>query len=343
MRRALALVGRGATHPNPCVGAVVLDSSGEVTGEGTTDPWPGLHHAEVNALTEVPAPDTLVVTLEPCNHTGRTPPCAELIIQKGVRRVVVGAADPDQRAGGGGVERLRQAGIEVEVGVMEDDVEAADPAYFHHRRTGRPLFTLKSAVTLDGQVAALDGTSQWITSEEARRDGHRLRATADAVMIGAGTLRTDDPELTARLPALDRQPAAVVVAGRQALPSERRLWRRDGTLVIGASPIDVDVESVVAESGPDGLPDPRAIADRLSERGRLSVLIEGGPALAGSFWRAGLVDRGVTYVGNLIAGGPGQGMFGGAWETLASGRRIAIDSVEMLGPDLRIEWRTKTE
>lgn len=197
---------------------------------------------------------TVYVTLEPCAHQGQTPPCTEVLIAAGVGRVVVGAQDPDPRVNGRGIAMLREAGVEVTISGAAV-AERIDPGYFHHRRTGRPLVTLKIAATIDGQVAASDGTSQWITSPAAREDGHRLRAAADAVLVGAGTLREDDPELTVRLKDFTgRQPRAVVVAGTQPLPAERKLYDRDPLIYV-----------------PGLLSDPPAGATRASADGSATV------------------------------------------------------------------------
>ena len=343
MERALELAGRGGSHPNPCVGALLLSSDGGVLAEGVTDPWPGLMHAERAALAALgthAAASTLVVTLEPCTHTGRSGPCTEAILGAGIDRVVVGALDPDPRAGGAGVARLQSAGVDVEVGVLAADVEAADPAYFHHRRTGRPRFLIKSAVTIDGQTAARDGTSRWITSPEAREDTHRLRAGADAVMVGAGTVRADDPLLSVRTPGYDGpQPAAVVVAGRRDLPPDARLWERPETLVYATRPLDIPVEVVEVEG--DGRPRLAAVAADLGERGLLAVLVEGGAELVHGLWQEGLVDGGVTYVGALAAGGAGIGAVAGAWDTLSDAHPLEIMGAEPVGPDIKVTWTVR--
>lgn len=343
MHQALALAIHHRTHPNPRVGAVILDQGGTLIAQGAHR-GPGLPHAEQEALSAlgggVPPGATLVVTLEPCNHHGRTPPCTEALLAAGISRVVVGAADPDSRVAGSGVARLVAAGIEVESGVLAEEIEAADRAYFHHRRHNRPLITLKMATTVDGQTAALDGTSQWITSPAARLDAHRLRSEADAVVIGAGTLRADDPLLTVRLDDYHGpQPTAVVVSGNGDLPDDARLWSRREVLVLAARPLDLPVETAVVEPGPDGLPAPIAIAHTLGDRGLLSVLIEGGATLAGSLWRAGLVDAGVTYVGAKVAGGAGMPPFGGRWRTLSEATSVVIEGARPIGEDVRIDWR----
>lgn len=341
MRRAIRLAATHHPHPNPKVGAVVLDPAGRVISEGSHT-GPGEPHAEQMALQGVSGPlptgSTLIVTLEPCNHYGRTPPCTEAILAAGVTRVVVGARDPDPISADG-IDHLRSHGIAVETGLLADEVEDADPAYFHHRRTGRALFILKTATTLDGQIAARDGTSQWITGEEAREDAHLLRARADAVMVGAGTLRADDPRLTVRLPHYSgRQPRAVVVSGRGPLPPIANVWDRDGTLVVATELVDLPVETVVVGKGQDGFPDLKQTAETLADRGLLEVLVEGGPHFASSLWRADLIDRGVAYLGGKLAGGVGMPMFASNWDTFSGSRAVRITSVRRLGPDVRIDW-----
>ncbi len=339
MRRAIELAAPHRTHPNPRVGAVIVDESGQVVGEGAHH-GVGQPHAEVVALAEArdqARGSTLFVTLEPCSHQGETPPCAGAVAEAGVRKVVIGAIDPDQRVSGAGVAWLKEAGIEVETGVLAPEAESVDPAYFHHRRTGLPLVTLKVAMTLDGSVAATDGSSQWITSEEARQDAHRLRATMDAVVVGAGTFRADDPLLTARVEGVEKQPVPVVVAGRQSLPIDRRIWERS-PLVISARPLGVPSGEVVVVGGDDEWPDPVKSAQALADRGLLDLLLEGGPQLTGAWWRAGVVSRGVIYVGPRMAGGRGMAPIEGDFATMAQSSAVNINDVRMVGPDIRIEF-----
>ena len=339
MRRAIELAAPHRTHPNPRVGAVIVDESGQVVGEGAHH-GVGQPHAEVVALAEAQDQargSTLHVTLEPCSHQGETPPCAGAVVEAGVRKVVIGAIDPDQRVSGAGVSWLKEAGIEVETGVLAQEAESVDPAYFHHRRTGLPLVTLKVAMTLDGSVAATDGSSQWITSEEARQDAHRLRATMDAVVVGAGTFRADDPLLTARVEGIETQPVPVVVAGRQSLPIDRRIWERS-PLVISARPLGVPSGEVVVVDGDDEWPNPVKAAQALADRGLLDVLLEGGPQLTGAWWRAGVVSRGVIYVGPRMAGGRGMAPIEGDFATMAQSSAVNINDVRMVGPDIRIEF-----
>ena len=321
MQRAAQLARTTHPHPNPKVGALILDASGEAVGQGA-HAGPGSPHAEVVALSHAgdrARGGTVVVTLEPCTHHGRTPPCVDALVSAGLVRVVIGARDPDPRVQGMGIEQLRGAGVEVLTDVGPG--EQVDPSYFHHRRTGLPLVTLKLAATLDGQVAAADGTSQWITGPEARADAHRLRAEADAVMVGAGTVIADDPMLDVRLPDHDGfQPRPVVVVGERPLPADARIWARDPLII---------------EQGAGDLTE---VLRLVAQEGLLAVLVEGGPRLAGSLWAANLVNRGVFYFGGMVAGGHGRSPFQGVWSTLENARPVTVDAVRRLGNDLRVDF-----
>src|SRR5580658_10061640 len=280
MHRALALGAsvRNSTAPNPWVGALV--AAGGRWYEGATEP-PGGPHAEVVALAaagDLAAGGTLYTTLEPCAHQGLTPPCTGAILSSGITRVVVGVLDPDPRVSGRGVDELRRAGLEVVVGVASVEVTELLAPYLKHRRTGRPWVVLKLAATLDGRIAAPDGSSRWITGAEARADAHRLRATSDAVLVGAGTVRADDPELTVRVGALpEHQPLRVV---------------------LGRVPERAKVHPALEVSG-----EPGTVLDELGAKGVLQVLIEGGAAVAHQFHAAGLVDRYVLYLAPAFLGG----------------------------------------
>lgn len=301
-----------------------MDTGGRVAGEGSHE-GPGLPHAEVVALDAAgrhARGATLYVTLEPCNHHGRTGPCVEPIIESGIATVVIGAEDPNPRVAGGGIAALQEAGVDVQV--VSPAMEQSDPGYFHFHRTGRPLVTLKSAFTLDGATAALDGTSQWITSEASRLDAHRLRAASDAIVVGAGTVRVDDPALTVRLPGFHGpQPVPVVLAGRGELPSDRRVLKRD---------------PIVATPGPTGWVDIGQLLSDLAGRGHLDVLVEGGATVARSFWADDLVDRGVFYLGAKIAGGAGRPVLDGPFATIGEAREVTIVAVDRLGGDVRLEF-----
>ncbi len=315
----LAALARPFTAPNPWVGAVVVPAGGGATHEGMTAP-PGGAHAEIGALNGalaagVAAGATLYSTLEPCSHHGRTPPCVDAIIAAGVARVVIGIVDPDEQVRGRGIAALEAAGIEVTVGVLADAVSEQLAAYLKHRRTGRPWVVLKMALTLDGRSAAPDGSSRWITGEAARADAHRLRACSDAIVVGAGTVRADDPALTVR--------DGGVEAERQPL-----------RVVLGTAPREARVRPALELTG-----ELTGVLDELGRRGALQVLVEGGAHVAHDFHEAGLVDRYVFYLAPALAGGddarpvfsgPGAAAITGFWR----GRLV---SVERLGDDLRVE------
>ncbi len=318
---------RCVTSPNPWVGAVLRTPDGQMFEGATREP--GREHAEVVALDaagDLADGSTLYVTLEPCSHTGRTGPCVDAIIDAGVVRVVVGIEDPDPRVGGTGFERLRDAGIEVCVGIQAEQVRNQLAPYLKHRRTGRPWVVLKLASTLDGGTAAPNGSSQWITSPAARADGHRLRAESDAILVGAGTVRRDDPSLTVR----DYRPPVVPESG-SADPLR---------VVLGQVDAAAKVQPCRSMSGDLGL-----ILDELGSDGVVQLLVEGGAAVAGDFHRAGLVDRYVIYIAPALFGGDdANGLFegAGAWDVddLWRGRFVGVERV---GDDLRIELAAPTE
>ena len=340
MERAVLLAAAFRPHPNPRVGAVIIDTAGLLVGEGAHQ-HPGMAHAETAALASAgdKTPGcTMYVTLEPCNHTGRTGPCTAAIIDAGIGRVVVGAIDPDEKVSGAGIAALRKAGIEVMIDESTSSLATLDPGYFHHRRTGRPRFTLKSALTIDGQVAALDGSSQWITGEAARLDGHQLRGDSDGVLVGAGTVFDDDPRLDVRIPGYDGpQPRPIVLSGHREIPSTSRLLNR-AALIVSDGAVEQPGEVLVVRSDQDGRLNLAGVATSLGELGFIDVLIEAGPTLAAAMWEAGLIDRGVWYMASKVAGGRGRNVFGGAFRTLSDAADIDIIDVRKVGTDLRIEF-----
>lgn len=341
MRWALGLAAQTRPHPNPRVGAAVVSGT-NIVGEGA-HVRPGEPHAEILALEQAGSAAkgaTVYVTLEPCSHHGRTPPCTKALLDAGVSRVVVGVIDPDQRVRGTGIDELRAAGVEVISGVLEQDIENADAAYFHHRRTGLPLMTLKLATTLDGQIAAADRTSKWITGEKARLDGHRLRAEADAVLVGAGTLLDDDPGLDVRLDGYSgQQPRPVVIAGNRPLPSAAKVYQRDA-LVYATRSLDLPVEQVLAGVG-DKVDLGTVIKD-LGARGYVEVLVEGGASLAKALVVGGHVDRIVFYLAAKLGLGRGLGAFAGEFNTIADALPLEIVAVDRIGQDVRIETKVGT-
>ncbi|MGI9604323.1 MAG: bifunctional diaminohydroxyphosphoribosylaminopyrimidine deaminase/5-amino-6-(5-phosphoribosylamino)uracil reductase RibD [Acidimicrobiales bacterium] len=322
LRRAIhnASESRLIPSPNPWVGAVVVSQFGEVF-DGATEAYGG-RHAERVALdgAGVEAEGAvLYTTLEPCRHLGRTGPCTEAIIEARVGRVVVGVLDPDPQVAGRGVEDLLAAGIEVEVGVEEVAVAEQLAPYLHHRRTGRPWVVVKLASTFDGRLAAPDNTSTWITGDEARADVHRLRAESDAICIGAGTVRADDPALTVR----DYRPDVEV-------PEERLHPRR---VVLGSVPENARVQPAESASGEIG-----HLLDSLGADGVLQVLVEGGAVVAGDFHRAGVVNRYVIYVAPAALGGDdGVPVFRGQGSaTMADIWRGQFIDVTPMGADVRL-------
>jgi diaminohydroxyphosphoribosylaminopyrimidine deaminase/5-amino-6-(5-phosphoribosylamino)uracil reductase len=297
---------------------VILDAAGAVAGAGGTQP-PGGAHAEVLALRaagERARGGTAVVTLEPCNHHGRTPPCVDALLDAGVAEIVYAVADPNPVAGGG-AGRLLAAGVAVTAGVAAEEV-ARGPLreWLHKQHTGFPHVTWKFATSIDGRSAAADGSSQWITSEAARADLHRRRAAADAIAVGTGTVFADNPSLTARLPdgtLAAQQPLRVVVGQRDIPPDSVVLSQDSPTLLLHTR-------------------DPREVLRVLADR--TDVLLEGGPTLAGAFLRAGAVHRILAYVAPMLLGGPVTAVDDVGVATIAGALRWRYDGVEQIGPDL---------
>lgn len=340
MRRALDLASPHRTHPNPKVGAVVLSPEGTVVGEGA-HVAAGKPHAEVVALRQAGALSqggTLYVTLEPCNHHGRTPPCVDAILEAGIATVIMAMTDPDERVAGEGAARLRVEGVEVIEGVLGDEAMEMNRAYVHHRRTGLPLVTAKWAMTLDGAVAANDGSSRWISGQAAREDAHGLRARSDAIVVGSGTLRSDDPLLSVRIEGYHGpQPRPVVIAGAGDLPESAAIWDRD-PLVVTAKPLTLRSGEVVVVDGGGGRPDPKAAATAMADMGYLEVLLEGGPSIAAAWWKAGVVSLGVVYLSAKMGGGTGVAPLGGVFGNIEDAEAVKITGVRSLGPDLRIDF-----
>jgi len=317
MRRAIehAHEVRRVTPPNPWVGAVVVNDAGVEVAHGATSA-PGGPHAEIAALVAA-GPSargaTLYVTLEPCCHVGRTGPCTDAIIEAGISRVIVALRDPDEKVSGRGIATLRAAGVDVVEGLLADEVSQQLASYLWHRRTGRPLVIAKIASTLDGRVAMADGTSQWITSEHSRADAHELRADCQAIIVGAGTVRSDDPQLTARLDGVVAEPLRVVLGTAPANARVRPCWERTG-----------DLEPVL---------------DELGDAGVLQVLIEGGPTTTSAFVAQGLAQRIVWYFAPALAGSAGGlgALAGIATPSMDALRRGRILGVQQIGEDIRVD------
>lgn len=324
MRRALELAATPGVPlgPNPRVGCVLLGPDGTVLAEGFHH-GAGTPHAEVEALTvagERARGATAVVTLEPCNHTGRTGPCAQALLAAGVVRVVYAQGDANPVAVGGAAT-LSAGGVDVVGGLLLEEARAVNPAWTFAVEHGRPLVTWKAASTLDGRVAAADGTSRWITSPEARAEVHTLRDEVDAVVVGTGTVLADDPQLTARRGdggLRERQPLRVVV-GRRDLPLSLRVF-------------DDAAETLVLRTH-----DPVEVLAALSARDVQHVLLEGGPTLAGAFVRAGLVDRVRWYLAPALLGAGPAALADAGITTIAAALRLQVDDVVQVGPDVRVD------
>jgi diaminohydroxyphosphoribosylaminopyrimidine deaminase/5-amino-6-(5-phosphoribosylamino)uracil reductase len=324
--RELAAGVLGTTSPNPAVGAVILDRNGNPVGEGATQP-PGGPHAEIVALSragDLARGGTAVVTLEPCGHTGRTGPCVDALLAAGIARVVVAVPEPTALAGGG-ADRLRAAGVDVELGVERAAAEAgALAAWLTGVREQRPFVVWKTAVTLDGRVAAADGTSRWITGEQARAAVHRLRAGCDAVVIGSGTVLVDDPQLTVRdAHGRDaaRQPLRVVLDRRGRVP-------RTARVLDDAAPTHVSAAATPAE-----------LLAELFDRDVRRVLLEGGPTLAAAFLREGLVDEVLVHLAPTLLGA-GPALVGDLGiSTIADALSLTIVEVTPLGGDVQLLLR----
>ncbi|CRY92524.1 riboflavin biosynthesis protein RibD [Synechococcus sp. WH 8103] len=308
MRRALALaaLAEGRTSPNPLVGAVVLNREGRLVGEGF-HARSGEPHAEVGALAQAgtaAAGGTLIVTLEPCCHHGRTPPCTRAVLQAGVARVVVALEDPDPRVAGGGIAQLRQAGVEVITGVLRQEAAEQNRAFLHRVRTGRPWGVLKWAMGLDGRTALPNGTSQWISGADSRRWVHQLRAGCDAVIVGGGTVRADDPLLTSR-GRRDPEPLRVVLSRGLDLPAEAQLWDTASAATLVAH--GPEAAGKQAPNGPERLEleqcEPLPLIQHLAARGCNQVLWECGSELAAAAIRQGCVQEVAAVLAPKLMGG----------------------------------------
>jgi diaminohydroxyphosphoribosylaminopyrimidine deaminase/5-amino-6-(5-phosphoribosylamino)uracil reductase len=352
MRLALRLArkGLGRTSPNPMVGAV-LTQGGEVVGKGY-HPRAGEEHAEIRAIRDAGDDTrgaTLYVNLEPCNHHGRTGPCAKAIVEAGIRRVVIGMKDPNPLVNGKGIAALRRKGVEVVTGVLEQECRRLNEAFLCYIAEGRPFVTFKSAITLDGRVAARTGDSRWVTGEEARREGHRLRAIHDAIVVGVGTVLIDNPQLTCR-GVRGRDPLRVVVDSRLRTPPDAAVvaaaaTSRAATLVVTTDRAPRKRERALVERGVEVArvsSDRRvAVPDLLRELRRrevASVLLEGGPTLAGAFWRQGVVDRVVAFVAPKVVADPAAlpMVAGGPVEAMAGATGLSDVKVRRVGDDLMI-------
>lgn len=354
MRRALELArgGLGLASPNPMVGAVLV-AGGTVVGEGWHE-GPGMPHAEVNAIRA--AGDrahgaTLYVTLEPCSHVGRTPPCATAVVDAGIARVVAGTTDPNPVVDGSGFRFLEASGVEVIVGVLEEEAAGLIAGFAKHVRTGLPFVTLKMAASLDGRTAAPDGSARWITGAEARRDVHGLRAASDAVVVGSATALLDDPSLTVRLDGYrGRQPLRVLIDGTgKVSPTGAIFDEAAPTLVATTASAPEELRNGWARAGAKvwmfeskpgqkGLVPTRELVEALGREGIQTALIEGGSTLAWGAVAEGAVDRLVIYLApKLVGGRDAPGILGGPGvRSITDALPVSIRSVERIGPDLKV-------
>lgn len=360
MGRALMLAERGVytTEPNPRVGCVLV-GDGQIVGEG----WhvrAGEGHAEVNALAQ--AGDkargaTAYVTLEPCSHFGRTPPCADALVKAGVSRVVAAMQDPNPQVAGNGLNRLREAGIEVSCGLLEAQAQALNPGFIKRMQQGLPWVRVKLAMSLDGRTAMASGESKWITGPAARADVQRLRARSGAVVSGADSVLLDDSALTVRASELGlsaaeaaaaaaRQPLRVLVDSLRRVPLDQRFFREAGpTLVISTSAEQAADDyraagsELLAVPGADGKVDLHAVLRTLAERGCNEVLVEAGAGLSGAFWRAGLVDELIVYMAPRLLGSQARPLMQLPFESMSEAMDVDIVDMRAIGQDWRITAR----
>ncbi|ROR34964.1 bifunctional diaminohydroxyphosphoribosylaminopyrimidine deaminase/5-amino-6-(5-phosphoribosylamino)uracil reductase RibD [Inmirania thermothiophila] len=362
MAHALRLARRGlcTASPNPRVGCVLV-REGRVVGEGWHERTGG-PHAEIVALEaagDAARGATAYVTLEPCAHHGRTPPCADALVRAGVARVVAAMEDPNPQVAGRGLARLREAGVEVAAGLMAAEAEALNPGFVRRMRAGRPWVRVKLAASLDGRTALASGESRWITGEDARRDVHRLRARSDALVTGIGTVLADDPAMTVRLPPeemaalglarVPRRPLRVVLDPHLAMPENARIIGGDGRcLVLCGEEAEAAAEEalrragaeVVRLPGPGGVLDPGAVLDLLAAREVNEVMVETGARLAGAFVAARLADELWIYLAPALLGHEGRPLLELAGiDTMERRLRLVVDEVRPVGADLRLRAR----
>ena len=352
MARCLELAAkyRGRTAPNPIVGSVIVDARGRVVAEGVHK-GPGTKHGEIDALAKLrhkAAGHTLYVNLEPCNHHGRTPPCAPAVRDSGVARVVIGTEDPIP-GHGGGIQVLRRGGVRITVGVMRDECERANRPFFTWALRNRPMYTLKAGITLDGKIATISGQSKWITGEYARGDVHRMRDHHDAVLVGINTVLADDPWLTARVPN-SRDPKRIVLDAQLRTPPDARLLpKKKGpqTIIACAEKAPAANERALVARGAEvwrckthrnGHIDLYPLSRRLAEEANIhSVLVEGGGEVHAYFLERRYADQVVLYIAPKVVGGPAKSWVGGkGLASLASAHRFVYEEIRQIGDDLRL-------
>ena len=351
MKRTLQLArrGMGQVSPNPMVGAVIV-RSGEIIAEGYHRRF-GADHAERDAIqraSESVKGATIYVNLEPCCHWGKTPPCVDILIEQGIKRVVIGTLDPHALVNGKGVQILRDHGIEVVQGILEEDARALNEVYFHYTRTGLPFITVKCAQSLDGRIATSRGDSRWISSEASRRFAHRLRAQHDAIMVGIGTVLVDDPQLTVRL-VKGRNPLRIILDSRLRIPLNAQVLQREGETLITTTdahdPKKVEAiqqqgkEVLVVQRDPDGRADLQSLMKILAERGISSILVEGGRKVITSLLKGGLVNRMVVITAPLILGKGIEGIGDLEIKDLKRAMKPSTYKVRRVGEDVIFDLR----
>lgn len=348
----LAKSAKGQTSPNPVVGAVVV-KDGQVVGMGA-HLRAGEPHAEVHAIQmakEKAKGATIYVTLEPCSHFGKTPPCADLIIESGLRHVIVATVDPNPKVAGKGVEKLKAAGIEVEVGLLEQEAIDINAVFFHYMKTKKPFVTLKSATSLDGKIATVTGESKWITSDEARVDVHRYRHEHDAILVGVGTVLADNPSLTTRLEGGGKNPIRIILDSRLRTPLNSNVVL-DGeapTWIVTTTQADESKKLALQEKGVQVIVlsekqiSIEKLLEMLGERGVTSLFVEGGAEIHGSFVAGGYVNQMITYLAPKLIGGKSAptSVGGSGRTTIEQALSLTIESIEKIGPDVKIISRLK--
>lgn len=357
MSRALELAvrGMGHTRPNPMVGAVLV-KDGRIIGEGWHEVYGG-PHAEVNCFahaTEDPKGATLYVTLEPCSHYGKTPPCADLVVEKGVDRVVVAMEDPNPLVAGKGIRKLKEAGIFVTVGIMEEEAKKLNEVFLKYITQHKPFVLYKAAMSLDGKTACHTGDSQWISCEDSREEVHVLRGCYKGIMVGAGTILADNPQLTARTEGMI-DPVRIIVDGHLSVPLKAKVFQEEGETIILTTTAsdegkrkalsDMGVDIIMTDGEEKGAVDLEAAMTGLALKGIDSILLEGGATLAASAFDAGIVDKVRIYTAPMIIGGvSAPGLIGGEGaETIPKAIRLRDIQTQMTGKDLVIEAYVEKE
>lgn len=355
MKRALVLARRGRTSPNPMVGAVVV-RGGEIVGEGF-HPRAGEPHAEVFALQaagDLACGADLYVTLEPCSHFGRTPPCADAVIRSGIRRVFAAMVDPDPKVSGSGMERLRCAGLDVEVGMMQAEARELNRGFIKRVTSGMPFVLWKAAMSLDGKIAANSGDSRWITGEKSRLEVHKLRSRHDAVITGVGTVLADDPEMTVRGVRGAVNPIRVVVASRASVPLAARILDGSAASIIAVTghaakerieALKAAGASILTLPDADGRVDLRALMIALGDMGLNTAMLECGGELAASMLNAGLVDRGIVFIAPKVIGGRAAKTIveGPGIEAMAEALATSRLTPRRFGDDIALEFDLRAE